>query len=47
MTMDEDYRQDLAALAARIGGLDPPDLADRFASHFSCDAGSFRQVEPV
>jgi hypothetical protein len=47
MTMDEDYRQDLAALARHIGGLDPPDLGDRFASHFSCDAGSFMQVEPV
>jgi len=47
MTVDESYRGDLAALVERIGGLDPPDLAARFASHFSLGGGSFRRVGPV
>jgi hypothetical protein len=47
MTMDDEYRQDLAALVERLSSLDPPDLAGRFAAHFSLGAGSFRRVEAV
>lgn len=46
MTIGEEYRRDLDALVKRIGVLDPPDLADRFATCFGIDAGSFRQVRP-
>ncbi|HVN66555.1 MAG TPA: DNA double-strand break repair nuclease NurA [Methanomicrobiales archaeon] len=47
MTERDEYREDLTLLVGRIRDLDPPDLAARFASHFSFDAGSFRRVEPV
>jgi len=47
MTMDDEYHGDLALLIDRFGSLDPPDIAARFASHFSLGAESFRQVEPV
>lgn len=47
MTDRDAYREDLALLTGRIRDLDPPDLASRFASHFSLDAGSYHRVEPV
>ena len=47
MTTGDEYGEDLALLVGRIRDLDPPDLATRFASHFSLDAESFRRVEPL
>lgn len=47
MTIEDEYRRDLASLVDRIGLLDPRDLHTRFASSFGLDAGSYRRVEPV
>ncbi len=46
MTLEEEYREDLSVLVGRIGGLDPPDLAARFASSFHLDAGSYLGLNP-
>ena len=47
MTLDGEYREDLAVLVERISSLDPPDLDVRFASCFDLDAGSYLRVEPA
>jgi hypothetical protein len=47
MTIEEEYREELAGLVERMRALDPPDLADRFASVFGLDPGSFQRVEPT
>jgi hypothetical protein len=47
MTLEEEYRRDLAALVERIARLDPPDLATRFAESLGLDPGSYRRVMPV
>ena len=46
MSPEEEYREDLSALVERISGLDPPDLAARFASSFDLGAGSYLGVDP-
>jgi hypothetical protein len=47
MTSDEEYRDDLAALVERIGGLHPPDLSARFASCLGLTPESYRRLEPA
>ena len=47
MTIEEEYRQSLAALVERVRALDPPDLPARFASAFGLRPDSFRRVEPA
>jgi hypothetical protein len=46
MTLDGEYREDLALLVERISGLDPPDLESQFASCFDLDAESYLRVKP-
>jgi NurA domain len=47
MTLDGEYREDLALLVERINSLDPPDLGARFASCFDLDAGSYLRAKPA
>jgi hypothetical protein len=46
MTLEDEYREDLSVLVERIGDLDPPDLAGRFASSFHLGAESYLGLKP-
>jgi hypothetical protein len=46
MTLEGEYRQDLAVLVDRIRGLDPPDLGKRFSSSFDLDSESYWRIQP-
>jgi len=47
MTLEDEYREDLSILVERLGGLDPPDLGNRFAQCFDLGAESYLRVKPA